>query len=172
MDNAQSTPVATPEAIEAETNRLIKLASERNNLPFETVKAQYETVAREQAVANFEKADADTSNVYRRLYGESQDRIAQLEAQLAATQASRIRNDEHVIVTTAESVQRRDPLAWHKMTIPQRLASVGVDPNVDKAEVARFFGKNSDQKAASDLMRVDQRRYKTLREAARILEIL
>ncbi len=84
--------------------------------------------------------------------------MVQLKAQLAATQASRVRNDEHVIVTAAESVQRRDPPAWNKMTIPQRLTSVGVDPNVDKAECT-LLGKNSDQKAASDLMRVDQRRY-------------
>ena len=159
-------------ALLAETERLIRVAAERNNLPVDVVREQYSQAAREQALKSFEQADSDTSNVYRRLYGDSQDRIRQLEAQLSATQQSRVRSDDRVIVTTAESVQKRDPLAWFKMTPEQRLSSIGVDhTTIDKKELESLFGKKSDHKKASDLMRVDQRRYKTLREAAKVLGI-
>ncbi len=141
-------------------------------MPVDVVREQYSQVAREQAIKNFEKADEDASNPYRRLYGDQQERIKQLEAQLQATQQSRVRSNEHVIVTTAEAVQKSDPLAWHKMSPEQRLASIGVDhTTIDKKELASLFGKKSDHKKASDLMRVDQRRYKQLREASKILGI-
>jgi hypothetical protein len=177
--STESTAVSavTDEAIEREAARLIASSAAKNGISIDAIPEDAKQQAREYARANLEREAArlvtDESSPYRKMYSESAERVRQLEAQLSATQESRVRNDEHVIVTTADAVQRRDPLAWHKMTIQQRLASVGVDPaTVDKAEVARFFGKDSDHKAASDLHRSNQRRYKLMKESARILGIL
>jgi hypothetical protein len=169
-------PAVTDEAIEREAARLIASSAAKNNVSIDAIPEDAKQQAREYARANLEREAArlaaDEANPYHRMYLESQEKLKTTEAQLAATRDSRVRNDEHVIVTTADAVQRRDPLAWHKMSIPQRLASVGADPNVDKVEVARFFGRDSDHKAAADLHRSDQRRYKVMKESARILGIL
>jgi hypothetical protein len=170
--NTEVVTISDPE-VEVEANRLIATSAARNGVSIDAIPEEAKQQAREHARATLEKAAKDEGQShYRRMYLESQERLKTAEAQLSATRESRVRSDDNIIVTTAESVQRRDPLAWHKMSIPQRLASVGADPNVDRAEVARFFGKNSDHKSASDLMRVDQRRYKVMREVARILGIL
>jgi hypothetical protein len=166
----------TEEQVQREANRLIEAAAARNNVSIDAIPEDAKQQARDYARQNLEREAerlaADASSPYRQMHSEAQERIKQLEAQLAATRESRVRSNDHIIVTTADAVQRRDPLAWSKMSVPQRLAAVGVEPNVDKAEVAHFFGKTSDHKAASDLHRTDQRKYKQMRETARILGIL
>jgi hypothetical protein len=108
------------------------------------------------------------------MYDEARQRAELAEAQLKALRESRIQPEGKIIVETAERARARaGEVGSSRMTVEQRLASIGVDHRtVNKAEVARFFGRDSDHKAASDLHRTDQRRYKVLKETAKVLGIL
>lgn len=107
------------------------------------------------------------------MYADSQERLRIAESQLAALKQTQVKPEGHVIVETVEKLRARvGEVAFSRMSIEQRLAGIGVDHRtVDKAELAQLFGKNSDHKRASDLHRADQRRYKTLKEAAKVLGI-
>jgi hypothetical protein len=157
-----------------EATRLINTAAAKHGLATSEIPQDVVDRAHAEARALLESREKHKSDPYYAMYLESQERLKTTEAQLAAVRTTRVQSNEHVIVETMDRARRRieasDPHGWVKMSPEQRLASIGVDfRTIDKVELAQLFGKNSDHKRASDLHRADQRKYKTLKEAAKIL---
>jgi hypothetical protein len=165
----------TEEAIEREAARLIASSAAKNNISVDAIPEDAKQQAREYAKANLQREAArlaaDESSPYRKMYSEAQKRAELAEAQLAAVRGTRVQSNEHVIVETAERARARaGEVGWSRMTVEQRLASIGVDHRtVDKVELSQLFGPTSDHKRATDMHRTDQRKYKTLKETAKIL---
>lgn len=175
MPETIETPVTIDEnEVAREAVRLIASAAAKHGLADSEITDEMKTRAYADARALLESREKHKADPYFGMYNEANRRAELAEAQLKALRESGSKPEGKIIVETAERARARvGELGWSKMTVPQRLASVGVDAaTVDKVELAKYFGPTSDHKAASDLMRIDQRKYKTWREAARIVAIL
>jgi hypothetical protein len=166
-------PAVTDEAVQVEANRLLSAAAAKHNLNVADIPADVRERATTEARALLEANAQNQNNSMAKMYEEARQRADLAEAQLKALRESRIQPEGKIIVETAERARARaGEVGWSRMTVEQRLASIGVDHRtVDKAELSQLFGKNSDHKRASDLHRTDQRRYKTLKETAKVLGI-
>jgi hypothetical protein len=172
--SAVDQPIAvTEEAVQVESNRLLAVAAAKHGLAISEIPADVRERATAEARALLEANARNQNSPMAKMYDEARQRAELAEAQLKALRESHIRPEGNVIVETAERARARaGEVGWSRMTVEQRLASIGVDHTiVDKAELSQLFGKNSDHKRASDLHRTDQRRYKTLKETAKVLGI-
>jgi hypothetical protein len=165
-------PAVTQEAIERETERLIRVAAERNGISPDVLREQVKEEAIAQAKANLAKSAADTSNPYIALYAAERQQRETAENTLQAvrdqgTKSSAPTGDKpHIVVERAKF--RVGAHAWNqKLTSDQKLAAVGIPPaSVSVKEAAKVFGRGADQKLGIDLMKSDPQRYRTLKLAA------
>ena len=97
---------------------------------------------------------------------------------MSAMKSSRTNNnDKQPAVTVDLARSKAGELAWnHQYTDAQRLQSIGIEPSTVDASVRRqimeVFGPKSDHRRASDLMKADALRYRTLKEIGRALRII
>ena len=107
---------------------------------------------------------------YQELYQEQRAESERLKGIIAAARLAPqpARNDDRRPTVSAEHVRRSlGPLALHKMTRDEKVASVGVDPrSVTDSALKMLFGRGNDGVAAKELRLTDPAKYRTLREAA------
>jgi hypothetical protein len=169
---AVTTPVVIDEtAISAETERLIRVAAERNNLPVDAIREQVREEALAQARKNLEQAAADEGNPYKEMYEQErkQREIAEGKLQSVRTQGQKSSTSAGgPPVSAAQAKARAGDHQWnHKMTDAQKIAALGVPPDsVSVKEAQKFFGRGADTKTANDLMKADPARYRTLKQVA------
>lgn len=165
-------PTISDEAIKAETERLIRVAAERNGISVDDLRAQVQEEAVAQAKANLAKSAADETNPYRALYEDERKRRETAENTLQAVRDQGVKSSAptgdkpHIVVERAKF--RVGAHAWNqKLTSDQKLAAVGIPPaSVNLKEAAKVFGRGSDQKLGIDLMKSDPQKYRTLKLAA------
>ena len=177
--NTESTAVTTPVIDENEVAReatpLIAAAAIKHGYATSEIAQDVVDRSHAEARALLKCGRKHKADPYFGMYNDAARRADLAEAQLKALrESSGTRPQGNIIVETAERARARaGEVGWSRMTVEQRLASIGVDHRtVDKAEISRFFGRDSDHKAASDLHRTDQRKYKVLKETAKVLGIL
>jgi hypothetical protein len=172
--SAVSQPITISEdEVAREAVRLIAAAAAKHGLATSEIPADLRDRATAEARALLESREKHKSDPYFEMYNESQRRAELAEARLKALRESGTRPEGKVVVETAERARARaGELGWSRMSVEQRLASIGVDHRtVDKVELSQLFGRNSDHKRASDHQRANPRDYATKREAAKILGI-
>lgn len=171
----EANEVVSQEAIEAETERLIQKAAERNGLSADSIREQVQVEAREQAKKNLEQAAKDENNPYRKLYEaeRAQRKIAEDSLANIRTNAAKHSDNTRPLVTAEQARRRAGELQWnHKLSVSQKIATLGVEPaSVNLEEVQKLFGRGSDLKLALDLHKSDPARYRQLREVAKVAGI-
>jgi predicted small metal-binding protein len=166
-------PVVNEEDVAREASRLIAAAAAKHGLATSEIPQDVKDRAHAEARVLLESRAKHVTDPYVEMYAQAMRRAEVAEAQVAALRNQHGRPEAHIIVDTVEKVRARvGELGWAKMSKEQRLASIGVAPaSVNPAELQSLFGRASDHKKASDLMRADQRKYKILKEAAKVLGI-
>lgn len=168
----QTSPAVSNEAIAAETERLIAVAAQRHNLPVETVREQYNAVAREQAVKNLEE-ESKRGTSYQALYEAERQKREQAESIMQSIRSQTLRANDpgpaaHIVLEQA--VARHGSDEWdHKMTDAQRFEAVGIDPEsvgTLTKEAKKIFGSGSDSHTASDLYKANPAKYRQLKLVA------
>jgi hypothetical protein len=157
-------------AVAAETERLLKVAAERNGTTYEAVKEHYEAAAREQALKAVQNAAAE-NGLFERLYKAERQQRQVAEQQLEAIRTQGVKHNSPAggpPVSAEQAKARAGAHQWlHKMTDAQKIAALGVDPStVNPKEAAKLFGRGADTKLATDLHKADPAKYRVLREVA------
>jgi hypothetical protein len=159
-------------AVKAEAQRILANLASKHNRTVDSFDAEVADRAVEQARTNLEQAAKDESNPYKKLYeAERQQReIVENTLQSIRTQGQKHSTSVGGPPVNAEQAKARaGAFQWnHKLTDSQKVAALGVDPStVNLAEAKKIFGRGSDPKLGSDLMKSDPVKYRTLREVAR-----
>jgi hypothetical protein len=157
-------------AVAAETERLLKVAAERNGIPVDDLRVQYNQTAREQAVKNLEE-ESKRGTSFKSLYEAERQRRELAETQLGAVRDQRSKSattgpNPHVLITRAKASVGEH--IWNqKFTDSQKLAAVGIAPeSVDLKEAQRVFGRGAKSQLGIDLSKASPERYRTLKLAA------
>jgi hypothetical protein len=146
----------------------------RDQLKAEVVSDAY-TYAKEKLTAEAERA----ANPYFQQLEQEREKSRLLAMQLEAVKASRVNvgNDTAPAVTADMARARLGQLEWnHKLDDNGRLQAIGVDPSTvtaaTRAEIMELFGPQSSSARASDLMKANGRRYRSLKEIGKALRII
>ena len=117
-----------------------------------------------------------TPSDYERLYAESREENARLNAVLAAARISTRPSSEHPqkdlkpAITAARFKASISPVDFLKLSRDQKLLGIGLDPaGVDDGYVRRVFGRGADSALGVELMKTSPLRYRQLKEAAEVL---
>lgn len=166
----EATQTVSNEAIAAETERLLAVAAERNNLSVDVVREQYNAVAREQAVKNLEE-EAKRGTSFKALYEAERQKREIAESTLASIREQGVKHSSPAggpPVSAAQAKARAGNMQWlHKMTPEQKIASLGIPPeSVSQAEAAKLFKRGADPKLGMALHKADPAKYRILREVA------
>ena len=171
MPEVNSTSPVTDFDVEQESQRLLRVAAQRNGITVADIPADVVQQARDEARKLLERSAGDENNPYKRMYEEQLKRAEVAESTLTSV---REQGQKHSTpaggppVSAEQAKARAGNLAWlHQMTDVQKVAALGVDPStVSLKEAKQVFGKGADPKLGSDLMKVDPARYKTLKQVA------
>ena len=178
MAEIQNTPEIDA-AIDRETTRIINATCEKHQIhPSQLPPGAVEDAKR----AGRDMILRDEARKANPLYSEleqEREKGRLLEMQLEAVKQSRVNvgNDRRPAVTVDVARAKLGELEWvHRMTDAQRLQAIGVNPVEVTAEtrqtILEIFGPKSDHHRASDLMKADSLRYRTLKEIGRALKII
>jgi hypothetical protein len=170
----EATQTVSSEAIAAETERLLAVAAERNNLSVDVVREQYNAVAREQAMKNLEE-EAKRGTSYQSLYEQERKRAELAESTLAAIREQGVKhgggNTGGAPVSAEQARRRAGDMAWlHRMTPEQKIAALGIPPeSVDQKEAAKIFRRGADPALGTALHKADPQKYRILREVSKAI---
>ena len=166
-------------AIEKATARIIAQTCEKHQIHPSQLPQGAVDDARRTARDAYQREEARKANPMYMELEQEREKSRLLTMQLEAVKESRVNvgNDRHPAVTVDVARAKLGPLDWsHRMTDAQRLQAIGVNPVEVTAETKQtildIFGPKSDHRRASDLMKSDSFRYRTLKEIGRALNMI
>lgn len=166
-------------AIDAETTRIINATCEKHQIHPSQLPEGAADDARRAARDMILREEARKANPLYSELEQEREKGRLLQLQLDAVKQSRVNvgNDRRPAVTVAVARAKLGELEWvHRMTDAQRLQAIGVNPVEVTAEtkqtILEIFGPHSDHRRASDLMKADSFRYRTLKEIGRALKMI
>jgi hypothetical protein len=166
----------TEAAVRSEAERLInKTLSDkgvsRDRLPQIAIDDAYNT-----ARASVKTQQELDSNPYFALYQKEVAKSRQLEDQLKVVDRSAARQagaTSQPSVTVESARAAVGDLKWfHQTSDADKLRLLGVDPGtITKSELQKLFGRGADYAAQADFQKANPKRYATLRECAKALNV-
>ena len=176
IENTEIQLTATDEfAIQTTTNELIRKAAAKNGMTFEDVPVEAREDAYRFAKAAFQEEKLVKANpLWEQLQAErAAHKLTQ--TQLDAVKFGRVNvgNDGQPAITEQIARARLGEAAWMGMTNEGRLQAIGVNPASvtanTKQECQELFGRKSSSAHASNYMKLNGKRYRELREIARVM---
>jgi hypothetical protein len=165
-------------AIRARAEQIITGTVQKHGITRDKLTKEQIDDAHRAATEQIEREAARASNPYYAELEAEREKNRILGMQVAAMKQTRTNsaNNTEPAVTVEMARRRLGDLAWiHQMTDAQRLSAIGVPPeSVTPAmiqEIKDTFGPGSSHRA-SDLMKANAGRYRTLREINRCLRIV
>ena len=170
---------ATVAAIDAETTRIITATCEKHQIHPSQLPAGAADDARRAARDMILRDEARKANPLYTELEQEREKGRLLQMQLDAVKQSRVNagNDRQPAVSVDVARAKLGELEWsHRMTDAQRLQAIGVNPAEVTPEtrqtIMEIFGPHSDHHRASDLMKADAFRYRTLKNIGRCLKMI
>jgi hypothetical protein len=170
---APATPIVIDTTVlEAETERLIQKAAERNGLSADVIREQVKEEAIAQARKNLEQSARNDGNAWKRMYEAERQQRETLESTLQSIRTQGVKSSTSAggpPISAEQARARAGAFQWnHKLTDAQKIAALGIPPDsVSVKEAARLFGRGADTKLVNDLHKADPARYRILREVAK-----
>jgi hypothetical protein len=176
--DTQNTPEMNA-AIDSEMNRIIATSCAKHGIHPSQLDAGSIADARRTAAEMVLRDQARQANPMFTELEQRNEKIRLLEMQVDALKGARANsgNDRQPAMTVDVARKKLGELEWsHRMSEAQRLQAIGINPAEVTAETKQtimdIFGPHSDHRRASDLMKTDALRYRTLREIGRCLKMI
>jgi len=159
-------------AIREAADKLIAAAAAKNGITIDQIPQSAKDDAYRFSRESVESNARNQSNEYYHLYEAQKKENAALQAQLGAVRENRAAKADTRTVDTMEQVRSRlGHAAWFQLSEAQKLNALGLDNTVDREQLRRLFGRNTDTAYAVDFMKTNPYRYKQLRQASLALNI-